>query len=241
MRLTRGKLLGSAGLLPVLLLATGCLVTDRPGQLRTEEQVVEAQGAQSAEVNLTIGAGELRVSGGAEPLMVADFTYNLDEWQPQIDYSVRGGRGVLTVTQPEASVPESADIRYEWDIRLNDDIPLDLSVTLGAGASNLDLSQLDLRTLTANVGAGEGIVILTGDYAEDVSATIRGGVGGVTVLFSNDVGVRVEVAGGLGSITAEGFSQDGRVYTNDAYGTSDVTLDVSIEGAVGSIQLQLVD
>ena len=45
------------------------------GDLTTETKTVEAAGAESVEVSLKMGAGELRVSGGARALMEGEFTY----------------------------------------------------------------------------------------------------------------------------------------------------------------------
>jgi hypothetical protein len=60
------------------------------------------------------------------------------------------------------------------------------------------------------------------------------------VQLPSKVGVRVEVKGRLGKINAEGLQREGEAYINDAYGDSDVTLDVDIQGGVGRINLEVV-
>lgn len=224
------------------LIVSGCQSFVRPGEMRTEEQTVELQGAESADVRVAMGAGQLNLSGGAAELMDAQFTYNVDRWEPQISYEVDGNRGVLSVTQPsEVSIPEPSSVEYTWDIQLSDAVPVDLDVSLGAGEGNLDLSSVALSSLDVEMGAGQAIIILTGDYDESFDAHIRGGVGSATLMLSRDVGARVEVSGGLGSLNVTGFNEDGNVYTNDAYETSDVTINIRMEGGVGEITLQLVD
>jgi hypothetical protein len=52
--------------------------------------------------------------------------------------------------------------------------------------------------------------------------------------------VRVNAEGGLGQIKAEGFQREDDSYVNDAYGDSDVTLDVDVRGGVGQINLEVV-
>jgi hypothetical protein len=56
----------------------------------------------------------------------------------------------------------------------------------------------------------------------------------------SEVGVRARAEGGLGKINAEGLQKQGDSYVNDAYGSSDVTLDVDVQGGVGEINLKLV-
>ena len=54
------------------------------------------------------------------------------------------------------------------------------------------------------------------------------------------VGVKAKAEGGLGKINAEGLKKVGDSYVNDAYGESDVTLNVDVKGGVGEINLEVV-
>jgi len=56
-----------------------------------------------------------------------------------------------------------------------------------------------------------------------------------------DVGVRVEVAAGVGRIEASGLKQNRNVYTNAAYGASEVTLHITILAGIGQINLEVVE
>jgi hypothetical protein len=99
-----------------------------------------------------------------------------------------------------------------------------------AGESDLDLDSLTLTGLTLHMEAGETTVDLTGDYAQDFDANIAGGVGEATVLVPSEVGAQVRAEGGLGKINAGRLRREGDSYVNDAYGNSDVTLDVDVQG-----------
>ena len=123
---------------------------------------------------------------------------------------------------------------------VNDEVPIDLSVEMGAGESDLDLDSLDLTGLNLAMGAGETTVDLTGVYERDLAAAIEGGVGRATVRLPSQVGVRVRAEGGLGRIKAGGLRREGEAYVNDAYGDSDVTLEVEVQGGVGEINLEVV-
>lgn len=60
--------------------------------------------------------------------------------------------------------------RNEWETRLNDEVPTDLVVQMGAGESDLDLDSLTLTRLKLQMGAGKATVNLTGDYAKGFDA-----------------------------------------------------------------------
>ena len=228
-----------AGAVAAVLL--GSCGTQAVGEMERESQSIDLENAQSVRAELRIGAGELNVTGGADALMEADFAYNVADWKPEIDYQVSGDSGELKVEQGSGEdVPLGGEARNEWDVRLNDDVPIGLRVQMGAGESNLDLDSLTLTGLDLQMGAGETTVDLTGSYDRDVAATIQGGVGEATVQLPGEIGVRVNAEGGLGEINAEGLQREGDAYVNDAYGDSDVTLDVDVQGGVGQINLEVV-
>ena len=131
------------------------------------------------------------------------------------------------------------NFRNEWDLRLYDAVPMDLSVDVGGGVSDLQLTGLSLTGLDITLGAGESTIDLSGDWARDLDITIDAGAAGVTARLPRDVGVRVEVDRGPTVIDAPDLAQDGDVYTNEAYGVSDVTLQIHVEAGIGWLNLEL--
>jgi hypothetical protein len=211
------------------------------GKMQHESKSVDPKDAQSASAQLKMGAGELNLTGGADQLMEADFSYNVSEWKPKVSYDVSGKKGELVVKQGSAEGGNlSGGARNEWDISMNDELPTDLVVQLGAGESNLDLDSLTLKGLDLQMGAGKITVDLTGDYTQGFDASIEGGVGQATVLLPSEVGVKAKAEGGLGGINAKGLNKVGDAYVNDAYGESDTNLNVDVKGGVGEINLKVV-
>jgi hypothetical protein len=216
--------------------------TSDVGKMQRESKSVDPKDAQSVRAQLKMGAGELNLTGGADRLMEGDFSYNVAEWKPEVSYDMSGDEGELVVRQGGSEDSNLTDeARNEWDIRLNDEMPTDLVVQMGAGESDLDLDSLTLEGLKLQMGAGRTTVDLTGDYAQSFKSTIQGGVGEATVELPSGVGVKAKAQGGLGKIDAgEGLKRVGDAYVNDAYGESDVTLNVNVKGGVGAINLEVV-
>jgi hypothetical protein len=205
---------------------------------RTESRTVDAGGATGAEVSLHMGAGELRLSGGAAALMEGRFTTNIHRWIPSVDYSVTGGRGRLAIRQKRGRSLFFGHRRNDWDIKLNDAMPIDLRVSLGAGESRLDLRGLNVGSLSVHMGVGEARLDLSGERARDLEVTIEGGVGSGRIILPRTIGVRARIEGGIGSVDAHGLIRDGHVYTNEAYGKSPITLNIKIDAGIGSIDLR---
>ncbi len=218
-----------------LLIAAGC--TSRDVQNKTE--VIELEGAERVSAEVTMLAGQLNITGGADQLMNADFLYSVEDWEPEVAYKVENNLGLLEVRQPGNPEIAIRDTYYEWNLSFSNDVPIDLSVRLGAGENNLNLSGMMLSNLDVEMGAGESVIDLTGDWEEDMNVLLRGGVGEGTIRLPQDVGVRVDIDGGIGDINASGLSMQDDVYINDAFGESDVTLDILIEAGIGQINLEV--
>lgn len=228
--------------LAVLTIMAALTACEHVSETRTERKAVDLAGATSAEVRIKMGAGELELGGGAQGLMDASFTTNVRRWEPRVEYDVFGGKGRLTVQQKRGGGLFLGSSKNEWQIRLGGAVPIDLEVDLGAGESKLDLRGLDLRSLEINMGVGEVNLDLSGPHKQSLKATIDGGVGHGTIVLPREVGVKVDIDGGLGSISAHGLNKTGRghVYTNDAWGRSEVSLEIKIDAGIGSIDLKVL-
>ena len=249
----------------VLLSTIGCGLTRprvRVGELRTKSESVELGDAESVQVEINMAAGELDMSGGANELLEADFAYNVDELEPEVEYS----GGTLIVSTPDVDTRVGSwwdldDYRYEWDLRFNDDLPMEMSIKIGAGSVDLELGSLSLTTLDIETGAGEvkmdlsdsssltrldveaGVgqftVDLTGTWQDDLDANINSGVGELTLRLPRSACVRVDVEGGLSDVKTHGLTRDGNDYVNDACGESEATLRIDIIAGVGDINLEV--
>ena len=223
------------------LLLGSCYPQARVGELQTESQSVELGDAKSVNVKIKFGAGSMNVAGGSEKLMDANFTFNVAKLKPEVEYK----DGTLAVQTPEVSGLPSlsgiADFRNEWGISLSDKVPMDLSVDIGAGSGDLELAGLSLTGLDVTMGAGTYTIDLTGDWARNLDATIDAGAALLTVRLPKDVGVRVKIESGPHTIEATGLTKDGDVYTNAAYGVSDVTLQIDLQAGIGTINLLEID
>jgi hypothetical protein len=231
--------------LPVVLCAAvllaGCAPQARVGDLQTESQSIELGDAESVRVEITFGAGDLEVSSGAADLLEADFAYNVAMLKPEVDYS----DGKLVISQPDTQgFPDLrgiSDFRNEWDLRLNEEAPIDLSIDAGGGAIDLRLAELSLTRLDIELGACEGTIDLSGEWDRGVDVTIDVGAANIIVLLPSDFGVRIVVDAGPTIIQTSGLTKVGDAYTNAAYDASEPALQVSLETGIGQVSLEVVE
>jgi hypothetical protein len=206
------------------------------GPEQHESRSVELDKSELVRAELKMGSGELDARGGAQKLLDADFTYNIAAWKPDLRYHSAAGAGDLIVEQP-GPTSSTGNAKNHWDLRFNDNVPLDLKVEFGAGEARLNLGSLSLRGLNVEVGAGTLRLDLRGKPTKDYSVRIRGGVGEATVYLPRDVGISASATGGLGEISVTGLHKNGDLYVNDSGEMAKVKIRLDIQGGVGSIKL----
>jgi hypothetical protein len=217
----------------------GCdIAPGRTGPTEYETQSIDPGKVEMVRVELKMGAGELRVEGGSPKLMDAGFTYNVPSSKPIVRYDSSSFRGLLTVEQPAsrggANFPNKT---YKWDLRLNNDLPLDVVAHLGAGEARMNLGSLSLRSVEVNMGVGELVLDLRGTPKRDYDVHINGGVGQATVNLPNGVGVDARATGGIGNIEAHGLERRNGRWINPAHERAPVTVHLDVSGGIGNITL----
>ena len=221
------------------LLLVGCAPRARVGELQTESRSVALGDADSVRVEINMGAGNLEVTGGAQQLLESDFVYNVAKLKPELMYA----DGMLVVRQPDTrgfpALQGITDFHNEWSLRLNNEVPMGLTVNLGAGAGNLELAGLSLTGLDISLGAGEYRIDLSGNWAHDLDISMDTGAANTSLQLPRDVGVRVQIESGPNVVNATGLKQAGNIYTNAAYGVSDVTMHINLEAGIGQINLEV--
>src|SRR5438477_9072780 len=231
----------NAGYLPLLAgtwWLSGCVIDKAPtGPLQYDSSTVEMDDSESVQVNLHMGAGELRVTDGSQKLMRADFSYNVPSWKPTVRYDRGGRRGTLTVEQPGRDHGHLGNTKYRWDLQLNNKVPMDLRVQFGAGEARLDVGSMALRSVEIEMGVGQLQLDLHGAPKHDYDVHVRGGVGEATLRLPSDVGIWAQAQGGIGSIDVRGLRRNGDHWESESFPRSKVKIKVDVHGGIGSVNL----
>jgi hypothetical protein len=223
-----------------MILALSALsACDIERDLKVKTETVELGEAESVDVELDMGAGELHLEGGAAALMEGTFRYRFERRIPEVEYSTFAKRGKLSIHERRRRGINLGGGRTKWDIRLNNRVPMDIKVDLGAGESRLDLRDFQIKRLDIDMGVGALTLDLSGERGSDLDVKIDGGIGSATIYLPADVGIRAEIEGGLGSIHAPNFHKSHDIYTNETYGKSAVTIELRVDAGIGSIDLEL--
>ncbi|MED4887154.1 toast rack family protein [Lysinibacillus fusiformis] len=218
---------------------SGC-ISFMPNKMQEETILVEKDKAKTLEVDIDLGVGEMNLTGGAKEWVEGKADYNIKKLAPQVNYDVSGDTGEVEIKHKGSTKLGISNIKNNWAIQLNDDIPMDLTVETGASLANLDLQGLQLEKLDIEAGVGDLTVNLGGDWKKSFKANIETGVGQTTVIVPSKVGVKLTTEKGIGSSNVEGLISKGKgVYVNEAYDKADVVLEIKSEIGVGDITFKL--
>ncbi|MBN1939633.1 MAG: hypothetical protein JW843_08605 [Candidatus Aminicenantes bacterium] len=224
----------------LLVVGSACR-DDRPEPRLETHRTIPEEGAKEAVVTIKMNAGEMRVRRGeAGELLKGSFYYNRRPWEPRIDHHVSGDVARLLVEQRRMG-PVFGRVRNNWSLALSPEIPMELRLDLGVGKAEIDLSGIPVRKLDIQVGVGGMDLNLAGDRPESLAGQIEGGIGKAEIILPEEIGVRLRIEGGLGSIDAPGFTRDGDIYRNEAWGKTSREITLEIEAGIGRIDLRLRD
>jgi hypothetical protein len=223
-----------------MLALTGCDARDRTSYARPllhVSKAIELDKAEMVRVEMRMGAGELNVEGGSPRLLDADFSFSTPEQEPLVRYEDGSFRGHLTIAEPRVRHFGSSR-RYEWKLRLNNDVPLDVVTHLGAGNAEMNLGALNLRGIEVHMGVGNLDMDLRGNPKRDYDVEIHGGVGNATVRLPTSVGIVADAHGGIGNIDAEGLEKHNGRWVSPQREDAKVTVHLDIHGGIGNITLR---
>ena len=223
--------------LPCVLSLASCVIDHHTSALQYDSKVVAAEGAERVHVSLTMGAGDLRVTDGAQQLARADFSFNVPSWKPEVKYSSVAGRGTLAIRQPGETHHTFGNTRYRWDIQLSNKIPVDLEVNFGAGQARLDVGSLDLRSVEVHAGVGRIDLDLRGNPKHSYNVSINGGIGEATVRLPVDAGVYAEAHGGIGSIEVRGLRKFDDHWESESFPRAENKIRLEATGGIGAIKI----
>ncbi|MGX6443402.1 toast rack family protein [Neobacillus sp. K501] len=226
----------------VMVFASGCGIFAK-GNEDSSNVNIDKDKAKELQLELNIGAGELNVSQGADEWVEGSIVYTNKKWEPVVSYERKGKKGIAVIEQEHEGIFNNVkigEIKNTWDLKLNDQVPIDLQVNSGASETKLDLNGLKIKDLEVNAGVGDITIDLSGKWKESFDVSLDMGVGQSTIILPSDVGVKIEISKGIGEAELSGFISKGNgVYVNEAFEDADVVINVSTELGVGEAEFKL--
>lgn len=215
---------------------------------------------KTVQAEILMSAGTLKLSTHDAATADLNFLYSRAIWKPEINLDQQSKQAMLSIRQPEGkNFNMKENERNDWHITLPNKLEGDLKIRIGAGEGTVDLQGAKVQRLELIAGAGDfnvnlantalshldisaGVgslsLDLSGKRSNNLTADINGGIGDLNLLLPARTGVRVKI-NGLGSVDNAGFTKQDGYYVNEAYGKTDYSVDITVNGGLGSVALAL--
>lgn len=212
-------------------------ITDRA--LRFEQPL--SPKLKQADIEISFGAGILRLEGGSAYLFEGDFT--TPSWlRPKMRYKVVGEKGFLELTEEGERGRfqfSQAGKEHSWNLRLNNKIPLTLKIETGASSNYLDISSLEVTYLELKTGASKNEIKF--GSLNSIQAKIEAGVSQIKLFIPGSIGIRIEADTALTSnnLNELNLIKEGNTYISRHYSTAETRLDLELKVGVSSLTVEL--
>lgn len=224
----------------------------------TFSQNIKESKVDDIKLLVSVNGGTLNFTNNVSDLADVNFEYDKQDWDPSVSFTENGDHGKLEIKALTGGENERVNDHNICDISLSDNYNYSLGILLGAGVANLNfenysidkalfrlgvgsfkinLANTSVPLLKIEAGIGEAKIDLTGEWKNNLSAQIKAGIGDITFYVPADVGVKFTISGFLGDISAKGFNKNDKEYTNSSFGQTKHQLELTVNGAIGSITI----
>ncbi len=208
------------------------------GNVETEQASVDLQGAREARLRINHGAGELKLhsGAGAGELARGSFSGGLDQ---RVN---KNGDRLEVRMKPARDFLDfpffGPRVRLDWDIALNPNIPLALSIEAGANKSDVDPHDLNITDLKFETGASETKVTLPSQGR--LRADFDLGAASLEIAVPEGVSARIRASVGAADlkIAESRFPRTGNIYQSPDFDAATNAVDMTIDAGAAQIRVR---
>lgn len=171
------------------------------GALDVHKNVIQKTSGDvnAAEVNVKAGAISLDI-GSADQSAIIKSVLNSNVAKITETSTIKGYTQIINLNM---NVENSTrwwenNIKSDWSIDLNRNLPIMLSVDVGASDTKIDASDIMLRNANIKIGASS-LELIIGKKVNDVDVSIDSGVSSIIIKVPDSSGVKLELKSGLTS------------------------------------------
>lgn len=205
--------------------------------VETENASIDLQGASSANIRISHGAGELKIHSGAAANEIAHGSF-----MGGLDHTANRNGDRLDVRMKPAR--DAFDfpffgprIQLDWDVALNANIPVALKLELGANKTAIDLRDMNVSDLKLETGASETKLTLPsrGRFTADLDL----GAASLEITVPDGLSARIRASLGAADmkINETRFPRNGGYYQSADYETAVNAVDMTIDAGAASIKI----
>ncbi len=213
----------------------------RAPAIEGESLSISLQGATQGSVSIRHGAGKLQLGSGAPAGELLSGTFEGGVGQKS---HVEGELIKASLRGPSSFVPHFWPTRswshgLNWNVTLNDDVPLLLNCRTGASETSFDLRGLKVQDFDLRCGASD-VTLWLPEAAGHSRVDIRGGMGSIRIHVPEDVAARISHSSGMSDISIDPsrFPKRNGVHESPDFDSAVNRVEVRIRTGMSSVEIR---
>lgn len=198
---------------------------NKPAELRT------------GELKIDFGGAIVDIKGTNRYLIDADYAHNMIRFTNNFSDQERHGMMKFEpVNQINWLNTSRQALKYQID--LHEEVLWDIKADMGAVSGVLDFSNVKLKNLDLDVGAGN-LTLIFASNTEDTYVKLDAGASKVDLILKDDVGAKIKIDGLLSKTNVEalGWTKSGEYLISPNYDDADSKLFLDIDVGVGKLNI----
>ena len=182
------------------------------------------------------GVGKVNITGGSEEFADGNLRSNISNLKIDNDTSSEKQKLSLEVESRDR-IELLSEVKNDLTVKLNSELPTDISLNLGVADSKLDLREVLVNNLDIEIGVAN-LDLIMGDRAEIAKVNLRSGVSSVKISLPDNVGSRIIIKEGLSSKQLEDFEKiDDETYQTANYDEAEKKIEIDLDIGLSRLEI----
>ncbi|NOQ68128.1 hypothetical protein GQ568_01665, partial [Patescibacteria group bacterium] len=180
--------------------------------------------------------GKVNITGGSEELADGNLRSNISNLKIDNDTSSEKQKLSLEVESKDR-IELLSEVKNDLTVKLNSELPTDISLNLGVADSKLDLREVSVNNLDIEIGVAN-LDLIMGDRAEIAKVNLKSGVSSVKISLPDNVGSKIIIKEGFSSKQLKDFEKiNDETYQTSNYDEAEKKIEIDLDIGLSRLEI----
>ncbi len=215
---------------------------DDYSQRSSDWSVSADPGVTAMDLYMDFGGGRLKVRGGADSGKLLEGQFYHRGQRPEVNSEETGQTMKVTLKRRGSTIVLGQRDRERWIVKLNETVPVDLSLDAGGAQVRLDLADIVLNKLDLETGAADVDLIL-GAKSPEVRCDVSCGAASIDMVIPAGAGLRIDRESPMSSFSTGDINlvESGKYMESPDFDARGVRIFLTIDAGVSSLRIRQSD
>ena len=199
-------------------------------------KIERSEKTNHSSVVIKSGVGKVNITGGSEEFAEGNLRSNISNLKIDNDTSSEKQKLFLEVESRDR-IELLSEVKNDLTVRLNSELPTDISLNLGVADTRLDLREVLVNDLDIEIGVAS-LDLIMGDRAEMAKVNLRSGVSSVKISLPDNVGSKIIIKEGLSAKQLKDLEKiDDETYQTANYDEAEKKIEIDLDIGLSTLEI----